>query len=358
MTTVEPSAGTPPSPSRDWRLSILHGRADEVRAEVVLRATRDPLEVRNGAVRLEGTIVGPVRGRETTLPTTVRLAALPQSEADVAAARAVFTEPAYWTPQLPNLYRLEARVEETAGGHCRVIGFIDRWVGLRRFGVRGRSFWLDGRRWVVRGVGLGGRVSDPKHFGDVQAAVVPDPSERVCTTCDRDGMAVMARLEDGDGLPLDDSAVVDRLARWALHPCVLLVVVPRSRPAIGLRSLLETARRAKGTMLVGVEADGREPPGPELGQLAGMFDFLVVDLPFPSAPNDAWRSWIPQTPVVGQWRRPTETDGDVTDVAVLRRDCDRLQATIAAWRLGGEEAVLPWDCSGYLRLEHPVFSRS
>ena len=80
------------------------GRADEMRAEVHVRQPGLADDA-----RLTGTLTGPLCATATTLPTTVRLAAAGWA-GGVPAARAILTEPSYWTPELPNLYRLDLEV--------------------------------------------------------------------------------------------------------------------------------------------------------------------------------------------------------------------------------------------------------
>ena len=118
------------------------GSCDDMRAEVYVRpAGHVPL-----GSTIAGSLTGPRRGRDTTLPATSRLMPLSDPAATGPASRAILTEPAFWTPDLPNLDRVEARLEPQGGDSWTT----DAWIGLRRLGIRGRSFWLDGRRWVPR----------------------------------------------------------------------------------------------------------------------------------------------------------------------------------------------------------------
>jgi hypothetical protein len=92
-------------PGPSLPLAILAGRADDMRAEIMVRIS--DCRMGDGPLHLTGTLVGPRRGRDMTLPTTVKLVDVTgDRSADAAAghafARAVFTEPAYWTPELPN----------------------------------------------------------------------------------------------------------------------------------------------------------------------------------------------------------------------------------------------------------------
>ncbi len=316
-------------------LAIRLGRADDMRAEIVVRVAvedgdGDPPE-------LAGTLVGPRRGRDMTLPTTVRLVAAAGDQA--ALARAVFTEPAYWTPELPNLYRLEAEVRRGT----RTVAAVDRLVGLRRLGVRGRSLWLDGRRWVPRGVTMPPVGFRPDSFREAAAAaVIGDPSADVRAAADQAGVAIVARLEDGAGRGLDQDEAAGRIASFALHPSVVLAVVPRTVDGETAGSIVSAARALKGTMLLGLEVDGTEPPEATSATLIDAVDCLVVALPSEALPHEHWRRGRPDKPLVAQRATAAETVGE------QRRECDRLQGELAAWGLAAGADHFPGDWAGYL----------
>jgi hypothetical protein len=327
-------------------LTILAGRADDMRAEIVVRVS----DCGTGGVeraRLEGTLVGPRRGRDMTLPTTVKLVDVTgnhaaAADAGQALARAVFTEPAFWTPELPNLYRLEARVHSGD----RTVAVFDRMVGLRRLGVRGRSLWLEGRRWVLRGVTSDAAAFEPTSLRSLPAAaVVRDPCDEVCAAADQTGVAIVVRLEDLSGRPFDPGVTAERIASWAMHPSVVLSVVPRSANAEEAMAIVAAARPLKGTMLVGLEVDGTQSPDAVPAVLVGVVDCIVVDLPPDGLPHDGWRSASPlgaDRPLVAQ--RAVAA----ANAAERRHECDRLQAALAAWGLADGATQLPWDWAGYL----------
>lgn len=326
-----------PAPS----LAVLLGRADDMRAELLVRMACHGADTAD-ARKLEGTLVGPSRGRDMTLPTTVRLAALSPGgdvAASMVAAKAVFTEPAYWTPELPNLYRLAARLHD--GGPPLAI--IDRMIGLRRLGVRGRSLWLEGRRWVPRGVSIAATAFDPPVVRSLAAAaVIRDPSAACRAAADRAGVAIIARLEDAAGLPLTLDEAMARIAEWALHPSVMLVVVPRAVNPREAAAIAAAARPLKGTMLVGCEVDGTQPPGIGAEGQPGTADCLVVHLPHESLPHAGWRSPNADVPMIAQRAVVFGT------AAEHRQGCDRLQAALAGWGIAAGATRLAWDWAGYL----------
>ena len=331
---------TPSGPSLP--LAILAGRADDMRAEIMVRIS--DCRMGGGPLHLTGTLVGPRRGRDMTLPTTVKLVDVTgdhaaAADAGQALARAVFTEPAYWTPELPNLYRLHAQVQRGD----QTVAVVDRMVGLRRLGVRGRSLWLEGRRWVPRGVTIPPTGFDPIALRSLPAAaVINDPSDAICAAADQAGVAIIARLTDAAGRPLDSAEARGRIAAWAVHPSVVLAVVPRTANAEESIAIIAAVRPLKGTMLVGLEVDGTRPPDAVLAVAADAVDCLVVDLPRDGLPHDGWRLWKADKPLVAQ--RAVATGNS----AEHRQECDRLQAALAAWGLAEEAAQLPWDWAGYL----------
>ncbi|MCX7431800.1 MAG: hypothetical protein NTY17_12505 [Planctomycetia bacterium] len=331
---------TPSGPSLP--LAILAGRADDMRAEIMVRIS----DCRMGGdpLHLTGTLVGPRRGRDMTLPTTVKLVDVTADHpaagaAGQALARAVFTEPAYWTPELPNLYRLQAEVQRGD----QTVAVVDRMVGLRRLGVRGRSLWLEGRRWVPRGVTISPMGFEPTSLRSLSAAaVIDDPSDAICEAADQAGVAIIAVLRSVDDQPFDRDTAARRIAGWALRPSVVLAVVPRTANAEESMAIVAGVRPLKGTMLVGLEVDGTQPPDAVPALVADAVDCIVVDLPLDGLPHHGWRLWKANTPLVAQ--RAVATGGSVEH----RQDCDRLQAALAAWGLAEGATQLPWDWAGYL----------
>jgi hypothetical protein len=301
------------------RIEAVLGRADDMRAEVYARLV-DAAE--GGRPALRGRLSGPRCSLATTLPTSLRLEDLGGTP---PVARGILTEPSYWTPEMPNLYRLEAEADESGA----IIARVDRLIGLRRLGVRGRSFWLDGRRWVPRGLTLPEASFDAANLRAAgMAAVIAEPSEALCAAADSAGVAVVAVV--------DPAASADRIAaaivEWARHPSVMLAVLPRERGAHAA-----AIGQLKGTMLVGLVVDGTAPPEP----VPAGVDCLVVELTERALPHEAWRDRAAPVPLVAC--RPGSPAAEVS-----RAGCDRLQADLAAWGIAGSAAAPPWDWAGYL----------
>ena len=308
--------------ARPPEIAITLGPCDEMRAEVFVRFP----DVSAAGGRLVGTLVGPRRGRDTTLPTTSRLVPLPAAPAAGPVSRGILTEPAFWTPDLPNLYRVEADLEIGGLSTRR----FDTLVGMRRLGVRGRSFWLDGRRWVPRAVVTAGRPDLPASKAAAVGVVAAAVTAADLAAADETGVAMLPLLGQ-------DDLATDRLAALAIHPSAMLAIVAADVLASRAAEFADAAKALKGTMLIGYEVDGGQPP-PET--IPG-FDFIVVTLPAGGQPHAAWRSGA-ATPLVA-WRH----DPAVTP-ATARAACDSLQRDLAAWGLAAGGDRLAWDWAGYL----------
>jgi hypothetical protein len=322
-----------------WIRPLL-GRADDMRAEVWLRCT--PPAAASQETVVSGTIVGPECSTAATLPTTVQLVDQGAVEGQPALARGVCTEPGFWTPELPNLYLADVTLRRGD----EIIAAGRRKIGLRRLGVKGRSLWLDGRRYVPRGVpGLADRaglealvplsaaavvtVSDTTDLASESFAARLDA---MLTLADRIGVAVVICIAPSDGVAPDPQLFQERLEGWSAHPSAFLVVLPS-----GLADVAVAVGRRRGTMLLGLEVDGLQPPPLPVGGI----DLFVVRLPEDGVPHDAWQR-VPALPLVAAIRGSDRVPADFA-----RGTCDRLQARLAAWALP-DLRDQPWDWAGYL----------
>lgn len=299
-------------------LTVALGACADVRAEVVVR-TAAP------GARIVGTLTGPRRGRDTTLPVTARLQPM------TGGARAILTEPAYWTPDLPNLYRLEATIEGIAGSpHA-----IDRLLGLRRLGVRGRSLWLDGRRWVPRAVAAAGSDGIAHCKPAALAALVGEPDGSLLAWADEIGVAVLAVVSSEAAA--DPAAAAGRIAAWAAHPSAVAAILPAGLPPAAVAAIATASRPRRDTLLLAATVAGAAPP-PE--SIPAGIDALAVTIDPDGGPHDAWRVGV-AVPLVAWGREPFAP-------AAGRAPCDALQARLAAWGTAGGRDRLAWDWAGYV----------
>lgn len=279
---------------------------------------------------LTGTLTGPDCLLATTLPVTATIRTVPGDTPGLVLGNVILTEPAFWTPELPNLYRLAATLS-VAG---REIAAVRQPAGLRRLGVRGRSFWLDGRRFVPRGLVSAGSVDDVAAFRAAGlTAVVTDPSEAFLDRCDAEGLAVIAWLPDSTA---GVDAASRRILAWSRHPAVFVVVLPNSLPGAEATSVLADTRPLRDTLLVAIAVDGMQPPRP----LPAGHDAIVVVLPDGELPHPTWRASETAVPRIA-FRAEA-----VSDAAPSRRMCDALQAALAGWGTAAEPPAHDW--AGYM----------
>lgn len=334
--TAEPSSPNPVAVQPKLAVRTLLGRADDLRAELALEIILPPGLVPSGAeVAVEAALSGPESVRATTLPVRlpVRFSVRPETSAGVAlTGRVVLTEPAYWTAELPMRYRLDGRLLVDG----RQLAEFAEPIGLRRLGVRGHSLWLDGHRWVPRGVACGRADADLADrlaavcgtavaIIDLPATATADGCQRFwdcLTQADRLGQPLILRLLAGSPV-----ATADGIARLAQHPAVIAVSVPAE--AVEVAALW---KRAAGTMLLAAELPGDQPPPATLPSV----DLLMVRLAATALPAAAWRKPVP-LPVVA-WQSAAEP---------TRAGCDRLQAALAGWRLAGDRPPADWDWAGF-----------
>lgn len=127
------------------QLDLFHGETTDALAHIYARLPRAGLPE---GCTLTGTLAGPDCRYAKTLTTRVKFADC--GPGPTLLARAVLPDPCGWTPELPFLYR--ANLELRCRGE--LLASEERIYGIRRLGVRGKSFYWEGKRWVMRGVCL------------------------------------------------------------------------------------------------------------------------------------------------------------------------------------------------------------
>jgi hypothetical protein len=313
------------------------GPCDDMRAEVFVRVMRPAVSGSQvGPAVLEGTLTGPECRRATTLPSTARLvdlgrpAGVEPTATGGLVARAVLTEPAFWTPELPNLYRLALTLR--VGDEVAAVS--ETRVGLRRLGARGRSLRLDGRRWVPRGAMIDAGDVDAADLRERgTAAVIVNPDGAICSRADAEGVAIVALVERVDAAAESVAAIAGRIMLWALHPAVVMVLLPTGTAAAAAAAVAAAVRTVKGTLQLGWQVDGAAPPP----DVPTGIEWLAVEVGRERRPHAVWRDAAPPLPLVA---RAADGGG--------RAACDSLQSELAAWGLAGGGERVPWDWAGYL----------
>ncbi|MDO7714071.1 MAG: hypothetical protein MUP93_04270 [Pirellulales bacterium] len=339
MTTQTPNSESCHNLPQHMQLRVILGRADDLKADVLFQ-----MSVPTSAetpLALEGFLTGPTSTRASTLPVHQKIRIHSQRVVDEGTeilGHSILTEPAFWTPNVPMLYFVKCRI--TSSG--KELALLSQTTGLRRLGIRNHSLWLDGHRFVLRGVTCSNRdyssaEQQPAAPEDHRTADVLDLPAEVFSETDSLELEIDENLKTADeiGRPIiirlhpksRPSAIPSVICRLASHPSVFLTVIPNT-----LLPEAPTFSAYKGTMLFATEMHAKFAP-PEL---PNGIDLAIVRLS-QSVPDSSWKT-PPPYPVIA-WQ---------TGVPSQRQECDRLQALLANWRTAPKSPPSSWDWAGYL----------
>jgi hypothetical protein len=226
----------------DDRLDLFHSAPSPDRVTVYARLREPPADSRYA---LRGTIRGPHCLYSTTLQTTADFKDAGPGE--TLLGKALVVDPCYWTPELPFLYDVE--VELLREGE--VVATAKREFGMRDLAVRGRFLYLNGKRFVLRGV-KSWRLDD--RFPSVGAAVLhdegcvvlaQDPTDAFCEAASQHGVLVIAEVDPwllakrrtktvpGAMFPILwdlDVGLLPEIRRLARHPSVAIAAIEGGDP--------------------------------------------------------------------------------------------------------------------------------
>src|SRR6185503_6095473 len=147
-------------------LDVFYGDLTVSRAYVYARLPR-PAD--DAGLTLVGQVRGPRCKLAETLPVTSPVIDL--GPGPTLLAQALVPDPVFWSPDLPAIY--DVTVNLLRG--TELIASARREIGLRSLGVRGRNLFLNGKRWVLRGVSANTTTaSSPSEWHEVQAAYAAD----------------------------------------------------------------------------------------------------------------------------------------------------------------------------------------
>ncbi len=199
--------------SDDWL--VFHGEASPAEAHVYVQLR---LPQSSAADRLCGEITGPFSQYARTLPATTRFAAPCRNDEFLAAI--VLTDPCFWSPELPYLYKVRVALEQSGNE----IWSDERAFGIRRLGVRGQRFYFEAKNWVLRGAHARESTDFPwEAWRELDLTpCVREPSDAFCQEADRHGVLLAALLEQPAQLQND------LLKSWQRHPAVGFIVCDAS----------------------------------------------------------------------------------------------------------------------------------
>jgi hypothetical protein len=292
-------------------LDLFFGDANEAEARIYARL---PPSDSLTAGAISGRIIGPECRFAKTLPATIPFANRGSGPSGLLL-EATIPDPCFWTPELPFLYRVAIQIRDESGEFN-----INRRLGIRRLGAIGRSLYLDGKRWVARGV-----CRDQAHQTDLfavrqssAALLLSAPDEALCLEASRLGVPlfvhVAASLRDAPTESRRDSStclasVIRRLGQW---PAVFAIVLDLALP-IG-RELRTAARNT--LFAVRVDTEAATVALPNWAQLA----VCDCDVLKPIATTASDRG----IPIFAVRRLPK-----LIGIADSRAACDRLQFDLA-----------------------------
>ncbi len=246
--------------------------------------------------RLSGEVRGPFSAAGVTLPAAFKMSHVP---GETLLCAAVVTDPCFWVSNQPAIYRLKIQLFDDQ----QLVGETTRQLGFRPLGVRGRSFFFAGRRWVLRAVQAGpDHQTDFARWRETETTVVCDSIDNdFLEQASRQGVRILADLRRH----VDPA---DSLKRVGQFPAVIAAILNRDAAAAidG-----EPRRLARNLLLI---ADGDAAglaPGQQVRDWADAIWRPVARL----------ADITPDRPVV-VWRAADGDDG-------RRETVDRLQAELA-----------------------------
>lgn len=205
----------------DWQgLEVFFGEVTSTAARIFARLPQGRL---GEGQQLRGVVTGPFCDSSHMLPASCQMRYLGADPQPLAGA--LVPDPALWAPERPARYRVEVCIERDG----QRLGVAERWMGLRHFGPRGRGFYSDGRRTVIRGCDI---TTWPDGEGTFEVLrenflhLAPSRPELL------DNSALQQAAEQGVPLlpwaPREASAteLTTTLRRWADCPAIWSVLLP------------------------------------------------------------------------------------------------------------------------------------
>lgn len=190
-------------------------------------------DLSGGAYRsFSSTVTGPKCRYSRTLPATFQVPPC-VCQADASQmTQAMIPDPCYWTPKLPFLYDCSLDIKYSNGN----TEAASQTLGLKRWEIDGDSFFLERKRFVLRGI-----VATDESEVDMQkaheaelAVMVPSPSEVFLQEASERGVMVIADTRNCD----------DELTRLLLgfswQPAVAIVVPPPNASYVPHSQILST----------------------------------------------------------------------------------------------------------------------
>lgn len=242
----------------DFDPDVFHGELTVNRAQILVRVPRtgDPQDC-----ELHGYVHGPHCEHAHTLPAKFQLQDL--GPGPTLLARAVITDPCYWTSDLPQIYDVHVELRQ----NDQVLAREQRKIGLRGIGGKatasGGQLIREGKAWIPRGVAVSsidaGSLDSLRDALLVGVTDGPPPLD-LLVEASRRGVYLIVQLR------ADQHDLVTSLKQLARWPAVMMAIV-QGGEALD-RSLTQVAPNILLAQRVrrGVPADWQ--PAPWAGALA------------------------------------------------------------------------------------------
>lgn len=279
-------------------LDVFYGDLTPARAYVYARLPR-PAD--DAGLTLVGQVRGPRCRLAHTLPVTSPLIDL--GPGPTLLAQALIPDPVFWSPDLPAIY--DVTVNLLRG--TEIIATAQRQIGLRSLGVRGRNLFLNGKRWVLRGVHeYATRSSAIEQWHEVQAAYATDSFQTAnLSLASECGVLAIVHVAD----PCNDSH--QRIRQLATFPAAAIAIIDEPLPADFRNS--EVAPNLLFAQWI--DAECRWPR-------QSWADLLVVDVDDPALAVEALT--LGDLPVI-----TVRNIRPAADLPAARAACDALQRDLA-----------------------------
>ncbi len=270
-------------------------RASETSAILTVR-NHSPRQI----TRVSGILNGPHCIRARTLSANFTIASQLSDSDEQESVSTLITDPCFWTPALPYLYKIDLQVNWSDGT-------VFRWkqsIGLRRWEVLGSSFFQERRRVVLRGACIDQPTSEQlTSAAQAEIAIIShNLSDVMLASASEVGANLFIDLRQ------EDEQIDTELRRFSWYPAVAgVLLTPKS---VGY------TRLPNGTKLGSVVGPN------DVAENHSSGDLMVVDLQHEETPP-VWASQKTKPAIAIRKRQ------EQVEIAEVRAHCDQLQADLA-----------------------------
>ncbi len=312
------------SPRRAYPIDLFHGPATD--ASAILYA-RWRVDNRDGRFRIGGTVKGPYCHSAKTLPASYEWT--DQGAGPTALASATLLDACGWSLDLPATYHVALELWE---GDQRV-GRVDRVTAIRRFGTVGKSFSQEGKRVVLR---IGQAAPSANSLATWKTARLArlieweELQSDICREALELGVALIVNVASTSVSParvVAQAADCPAVVAAVLDPKIMESTLHRVAPNL-LLGLRIDGERIDGERIDGERIDGERIDGERIDDSTSLPD-VGADFLFADCDHCAALANTSSLPLVAF------QSALASDPIELRRQCDRLQASLTPLSLAG-----------------------